>query len=118
MAGTVLGERGRSGALAAATARARGTALGRAGFDRQRAFAVGVATARPEGAGLAGALARRSAALRASGSLGNLDGQRGAAVLRDQLRNPCGLLADEHVQGELSGLDPGECLVPDRKSVG
>src|SRR3546814_9922032 len=62
MAGTALGERGRSGALAAATARARGTALGRAGIDRQRAFAVGVATARPEGAGLAGALARRCAA--------------------------------------------------------
>src|SRR3546814_8418119 len=42
MAGTALGERGRSGVLAAATARARGTALGRAGFDRPRAFAVGV----------------------------------------------------------------------------
>src|SRR3546814_14776186 len=67
MAGTALGERGRSGALAAATARARGTALGRAGFDRQRAFAVGVATARPEGAGLSGALAGRYGAPRETG---------------------------------------------------
>ena len=85
MAGTAHGERGRSGAFAAAAARARGTTLGRAGFDRQRAFAVGVATARPEWAALAGALARRCAALWARRSVGNLDGQGRAAVLRDQL---------------------------------
>ena len=91
MAGTAHGKRGRSGAFAAAvtgTARARGPALGRAGFDRQRAFAVGVATARPERAALAGALACGCAALRASRPLGNLDGQGCAAVLRDQLGNP------------------------------
>src|SRR3546814_5582986 len=77
-----------------------------------------------EGAGLAGALARRCAALRTSRPLGNLDGQRGAAVLHDQLRNPCGLLADEHIQCELSGLDHVERLLPhgggsgvDRKST-
>ena len=100
-AGTAHGERGRSGAFAAATARARGAALGAAGFDWQRAFAVRVAAARPERAALAAALARGCAALRACRPLGNLDGQGGAAVLRNQLRNPRGLLADEHVQGEL-----------------
>jgi hypothetical protein len=87
-------------------------------FDRQRAFAVGVATARPERAALAGALARGCAALRASRPLGNLDGQGRAAVLRDQLRNPGGLLADEHVQGELSGLDHVERLFPDGRGAG
>ena len=81
-------------------------------FDRQRAFAVGVATARPEWTALAGALARRCAALRACWSMGKLDGQGHAAVLRDQLRNPGGLLANEHVQRELTSLDHVECLFP------
>ena len=42
--------------------------------------------------------------------LGNLDGQGRAAVLRDQLRNPGGLFADEHIQGELSA--PRSCPAP------
>lgn len=110
--GAAHGKRSRLGAFAAAATRARSATLGRTRFDRQRAFAVGVATARPEWTALAGALARRCAALRACWSMGKLDGQGHAAVLRDQLRNPGGLLANEHVQRELTSLDHVECLFP------